>query len=154
MFLERLARRPLNYWTRRYSHDYYNPLAATRAHMVMLTNRQAGSGGDMLPAQFRQLGLGPIVGTRTWGGLVGVSMFLELIDGGGLTAPDYRIYDEGGRWIIEGHGVDPDVTVDLDPAEMERGYDRQLETGLEMLIEKLEAEPVEWPEHEAPPQDG
>ncbi|HMB53012.1 MAG TPA: PDZ domain-containing protein [Thermoanaerobaculia bacterium] len=154
VFLERLARRPLNYWTRRYSHDYYNPLAATRAHMVMLANRQAGSGGDMLPAQFRQLGLGPIVGTRTWGGLVGVSMFLELIDGGGLTAPDYRIYDEGGRWIIEGHGVDPDVTVDLDPAEMERGYDRQLETGLEMLIEKLEAEPVEWPEHEAPPQDG
>ena len=104
IFLQRLAKRPLNYWTRRYSNHFTNPLVSTSAHMVMLTNRQAGSGGDMLPAQFRQLGLGPVIGTRTWGGLVGVSMFLQLMDGGGLTAPDYRVYDGEGRWHIEKPG--------------------------------------------------
>ncbi len=151
VWLDRLSRRPLNYWTRRYSADYFNPLYATRAHMAMLTNRQAGSGGDMLPAQFRQLGLGPVIGTRSWGGLVGVSMFLEMIDGGGLTAPDYRVYDAEGRWIIENEGVVPDVTVELDPAEMADGRDAQLEAAIEYLLDKLEEEPVTWPEHAAPP---
>lgn len=151
VWLDRLSRRPLNYWTRRYSADYFNPLYATRAHMVMLTNRYAGSGGDMLPAQFRQLGLGPLIGTRTWGGLVGVSMFLEMVDGGGLTAPDYRVYSGDGRWIIENRGVEPDVPVELDPAEMADGRDAQLETAIDLLLEKLEEEPLPWPEHPAPP---
>jgi tricorn protease len=152
IFLERLARRPLNYWTRRYSADYHNPLWASRAHMVMLTNRSAGSGGDMLPAQFRQMGLGPVIGTRTWGGLVGVSMFLELIDGGGLTVPDYRVYDAAGRWHIENVGVEPDVVVELTPAAMADGHDAQLQAAIDYLLGKLEAEPIVWPEHEAPPE--
>lgn len=151
VWLDRLARRPLNYWTRRYSADYHNPLYATRAHMVILANRQAGSGGDMLPAQFRQMGLGPVIGTRTWGGLVGVSMFLELIDGGGLTAPDYRVYDAAGRWHIENVGVEPDVPVELTPAAMADGHDAQLQAAIDYLLEKMEEEPVVWPEHEAPP---
>ena len=152
VFLERLARRPLNYWTRRYSHDYHNPLYATRAHMVMLTNRMAGSGGDMLPAQFRQLGLGPVIGTRSWGGLVGVSMFLGMVDGGGLTVPDYRVYNAQGRWIIENIGVEPDAVVEQKPAEMADGHDAQLQAAIDHLLGKLEAEPVVWPEHEAPPE--
>lgn len=151
VWLERLARRPLNYWTRRYSAHYFNPLYATRAHMVMLTNRQAGSGGDMLPAQFRQMGLGPVYGTRSWGGLVGVSMFLGMVDGGGLTVPDYRVYDAEGRWHIENVGVEPDVTVELVPAEMAEGRDAQLEAGIEYLLQKVEEEPLTWPENEAAP---
>ena len=89
-------RKPLAYWTRRYSHDQTIPPVVNHAHLAMLTNRQAGSGGDMLPMEFQMQGLGPVIGTRTWGGLVGVSMFIRMIDGGGLTAPDYRIYDPRG----------------------------------------------------------
>jgi tricorn protease len=151
MFLERLNRKPLSYWTRRYSHHQTSPAVATRAHMVCLTNRRAGSGGDSLPMEFTLMGMGPVIGTRTWGGLVGVSMFVKLIDGGQITAPDYRIYDSEGRWVVENHGVDPDIVVDQDPVEMDRGYDAQLMTGLRVLQEKIKTEPRPWPTHEPIP---
>ena len=105
IFLRRLMRTPHSYWTRRYSHDQTSPHISVRAHMACLTNRQAGSGGDELPEEFQQFNLGPVIGTRSWGGLVGVSMFIPLIDGGGLTAPDYRIYNEKGEWLVENEGV-------------------------------------------------
>ncbi|MFQ6070127.1 MAG: S41 family peptidase [Candidatus Aminicenantales bacterium] len=147
IFLRRLAKPLHGYWTRRYSHDQTIPDFVTRAHMVCITNRQAGSGGDMLPWEFRQRGLGPIIGTRSWGGLVGVSMFISLVDGGGLTAPDYRIYDKEGNWIIENVGVEPDIAVDNHPAEMRRGYDAQLMKAIEILKKKIEEDPRPWPEH-------
>jgi tricorn protease len=147
IFLHRLRTEPFSYWTRRYSHDQPNPISATRAHMVCLTNRQAGSGGDMLPMEFQMLKMGPVIGTRTWGGLVGVSMFISMIDGGGLTAPDYRIYDTKGNWIVENEGVTPDIVVDLDPAEVARGYDAQLMKGIEVLKEKIKEDPLPRPKH-------
>jgi tricorn protease len=153
IFLQRLNKEILGYWTRRYSHDQTSPPVATRAHTVCLTNRQAGSGGDMLPMEFQMLGMGPVIGTRTWGGLVGVSMFLRMIDGGGLSAPDYRIYDGDGRWIVENEGVVPDIEVDLHPAEMARGHDAQLVRGIEYLLRKIEEDPRPWPEHEPFPVD-
>jgi tricorn protease len=153
IFLQRLDKKVLAYWTRRYSHDQTTPAVVTRSHKVCLTNRQAGSGGDMLPMEFRMRGMGPIIGTRTWGGLVGVSMFIDLIDGGGMTAPDYRIYDPQGKWIVENEGVTPDIEVDLDPAEMQRGYDAQLMKGVEVLLEKIKADPLPWPQHEPFPVD-
>jgi tricorn protease len=97
IFLARLAKKPLSYWTRRYSADQQTPWYVSRAHMACLTNRQAGSGGDELPFEFREKGMGPVIGTRTWGGLVGISMYLSLMDGSGLTAPDYRIYTTDGQ---------------------------------------------------------
>lgn len=147
IFLKRLNRKPHSYWTRRYSHDQTSPVYAPNAHMVCLTNRQAGSGGDELPEEFRRFGMGPVIGTRSWGGLVGVSMFLQLMDGGGLTAPDYRIYEEAGNWIVENEGVTPDIEVDLDPAEMQRGYDAQLQKGIEVLMKQIADEPRVWPSH-------
>jgi tricorn protease len=148
IFLRRLRAEPLAYWTRRYSHDQTIPdLVLSHAHMALLTNRQAGSGGDMLPMQFQMLKMGPVIGTRTWGGLVGVSMFYPMIDGGGLTAPDYRIYSPEGEWIVENEGVTPDIEVDLDPAEIARGHDAQLEKAIEVLLEKLEEDPRDWPQH-------
>jgi tricorn protease len=101
----------------------------------------------MLPMEFQLLGMGPVIGTRTWGGLVGVSMFLEMIDGGGLTAPDYRIYSPNGKWVVENTGVQPDVVVDLDPVEMSKGYDAQLMKGIELLRKKIGEDPRPWPEH-------
>jgi len=146
IFLQRLAKTPLSWWTRRYSFPQTSPPVTTTAHMVLLTNRQAGSGGDMLPDEFRRLGLGPVIGTRTWGGLVGVSMFLTMVDGGRLTAPDYRIWVPGEGWIIENEGVVPDIEVDLTPAEMARGFDAQLMKGVEVLLEKIREEPRDRPE--------
>lgn len=153
IFLQRLDKKPLAYWTRRYSHDQTTPAVVTRAHLVCLTNRQAGSGGDMLPMEFKMRNMGPVIGTRTWGGLVGVSMFINLIDGSGISAPDYRIYDPNGKWIVENVGIEPDIVVDLNSAEMARGYDAQLMKGIEVLLEKIKEEPRPWPKHEEFPID-
>jgi len=141
------VKQPLSYWTRRYSEDQVTPVFVSRAHMALLTNRQAGSGGDELPLEFRQKGMGPVIGTRTWGGLVGVSTFIQLMDGSGLTAPDYRIYTPEGEWTVENEGVTPDIVVELDPAEMARGMDAQLERGIEYLMEQIESDPRAAPSH-------
>ena len=153
IFLNRLNKHPLLYWTRRYSHDYISPWLGTNAHLVCLTNRQAGSGGDMLPYLFRAKGMGPVIGTRSWGGLVGVSMWIGLIDGGGLSAPDYRTYAPSGKWVVENEGVAPDIAVDLDPADFGTGRDTQLMKALEVLKKKIKDEPRPWPRHEAFPVD-
>ncbi len=153
VFLRRLAITPHTYWTRRYSQDQTSPFYALKAHMALLTNREAGSGGDMLPRQFRLMNMGPIIGTRTWGGLVGVSQFLSLIDGGGLTAPDYRIYNEKGEWVVENVGVKPDIEVELDAAEMRKGHDNQLMTAVDYLMKKIAENPLSWPQHGPFPVD-
>ncbi len=153
IFLQRLNKRPLSFWTRRYSNEYFSPWLGTRAHLVCLTNRQAGSGGDELPYLFRLKGMGPVIGTRSWGGLVGVSMFYRLIDGGGLSAPDYRIYNANGEWIVENEGVIPDIEIDLKPAEMAKGYDAQLMKAVEVLEDKIKQDPKPWPKHQAFPTD-
>jgi tricorn protease len=147
IFLNRLNTKPLAYWTRRYSHDQTIPPTTTTAHMVCLTNKYAGSGGDMLPYEFRKLGMGKIIGTRTWGGLVGVSQFIPLIDGGVLTAPDYRIYDPEGNWIIENEGVTPNIRIELDSEKMSEGKDVQLRKAIEEVMDEIDENPVKWPEH-------
>jgi len=152
IFLRRLDHPVMSYWTRRYSHDQTAPSKVVRAHMVCLTNRQAGSGGDMLPQEFRQRGMGSVIGTRTWGGLVGLSMYIPMIDGGMLTAPDYRIYSVDGEWIVENEGVTPDITVDLTPKDMIDGRDPQLQKGVEVLMEKIKEDPITWPAHPPFPQ--
>jgi tricorn protease len=143
IFLNRMAKRPLSYWTRRYSEDQVTPVYVSRAHMALLTNRQAGSGGDELPLEFRAKNMGPVIGTRTWGGLVGLSASLPLMNGAELTAPDYRIYTPDGEWTVENEGVTPDIVVELDPADMADGQDAQLHRGIEYLLEKIEEEPIE-----------
>lgn len=148
IFLERLLKKPHGYWTRRYSADQAIPALAVDAYMACLTNRYAGSGGDELPYEFRWHKMGPIIGTRTWGGLVGVSMFIDLIDGGGLTAPDYRIYNEEGKWVVENKGIEPDIVIDVNSEQMAKGYDNQLMKAVEVLMEKIEASPKKMPEHE------
>jgi len=153
IFLRRLDKKLHAYWTRRYSHDQTIPDFVTSAHMVCLTNRQAGSGGDMLPMEFRMRKMGTVIGTRSWGGLVGVSMWIGLIDGGGLSAPDYRIYSPEGKWIVENVGVEPDIIIDLSPEEMGRGYDAQLMKGIEVLMKEIKENPSPWPEHEKFPKD-
>jgi len=153
IFLQRLLKKPHSYWTRRYSADQPIPLLAVTAHMACLTNRYAGSGGDLLPYEFQLNQMGPVIGTRTWGGLVGVSMFIELLDGSGLTAPDYRIYNEKGEWVVENEGVVPDIILEQNSVDLTNGKDTQLMKAVEVLMEKIKEDPPSMPEHEPFPVD-
>ena len=110
---------------------------------VMLINQYAGSGGDALPWMFRKLHTGPLIGTRTWGGLIGIGGYPPLMDGGVVTAPRWGLYNpETGEFDIENKGVAPDIEVDLDPALWRQGRDPQLEKGVEVALKDLQEHPV------------
>lgn len=112
---------------------------------VMLINEYAGSGGDMFPYLFKKSKLGPLIGTRTWGGLVGIQGSIPLVDGGGVTAPAFGIYDaDTGKWMAENTGVDPDIEVDDRPDLAARGQDPQLEKGVDYLINELKKAKVKF----------
>jgi tricorn protease len=114
---------------------------------VLLTNFYAGSGGDFFPWVFRQQEAGPLIGTRTWGGLVKSSVHYPLVDGGALTAPDNAVFDPiGGRWIGENEGIPPDIEVLIDARSAAEGRDPQLERGVEELLKLLpESEEIVTP---------
>lgn len=100
----------------------------------MLINGWSGSGGDAFPDYFRKKQLGPLIGSRTWGGLIGISGVPELIDNGSITVPTFRMYNTDGTWFKEGHGVDPDILVEEDLAAMAKGTDVQLERAIKEII--------------------
>jgi tricorn protease len=106
----------------------------------MIIDEGAGSGGDMLPWMFRQLKLGPLVGKRTWGGLVGIGSFPGLMDGGTVTAPNFAIWTKDG-YIIENEGVPPDFDVDQKPADVIAGKDPQLDKAIEVILAELAKNP-------------
>ena len=118
-----------------------SPPVAHRGAQVMLINGWSGSGGDAFPFYFRQAGLGPLIGTRTWGGLIGISGAPSLIDGGGVTVPTFRMYDPKGQWFAEGHGVDPDIPVEEDPAQLAKGTDPQLERAIQEVMRRIATQP-------------
>jgi tricorn protease len=143
-------RRPLmSKVTARDGADWSSPTEAIYGPKVMIINEMAGSGGDALPWYFRKAGLGPLVGKRTWGGLVGIGGYPELLDGGSVTAPRAAIYGLDGDWEVENHGVAPDVEVDLDPAAFRAGHDAQLEKAVEIVMRQLKERPL--PQHPRPP---
>ncbi|MBN1301943.1 MAG: PD40 domain-containing protein [Melioribacteraceae bacterium] len=140
-FIELLNRKPLAFWAVRDGRNWQWPPAAVFGPKVMLINGWSGSGGDAFPDYFRKAGLGPLVGTRTWGGLIGITGAPTLIDGGTVTVPTFRMYDPDGDWFKEGHGVDPDILVEDDPAQMAKGVDPQLEKAIEVVLEALDNNP-------------
>ena len=129
-FIEMLNRTPLAYWATRDGATWPWPPYAHFGPKVMLINGWSGSGGDAFPDYFRKKNLGPIIGQRTWGGLIGISGMPNLIDGGTITAPTFRMYNPDGTWFKEGHGVDPDIAVDEDLGAMAKGIDPQLERAI------------------------
>jgi tricorn protease len=154
-FVELLNRPPLNYWARRDGKSWRTPFHAHVGPKVMLINEHAGSGGDAFPYYFRKLGLGKLIGTRTWGGLVGLSGNPQLLDGSAITVPTFGIYSVEGRWTIEGYGVDPDLVVINDQAELARGVDNQLDRGIaEVQAELAKAAPVYTPKPPYPNRSG
>jgi len=110
---------------------------------VMLINQYAGSGGDALPWMFKKLGTGPLIGTRTWGGLIGIGGYPPLMDGGEVTAPRWGLYNpETGEFDVENKGVSPDIEVEFDPALWRQGHDPQLEKGVAVVLETLKDHPT------------
>jgi len=140
-FIELLNRPLYNYWGVRDGEDWQWPPVASDGPKVMLINPWSGSGGDLFPWYFRQAGLGPLIGTTTWGGLIGISGAPSLIDGGGVTVPTFGIYSLDGEWIIENEGVKPDIEVVDDPALMVDGGDPQLERAIEEIKKALDTNP-------------
>jgi tricorn protease len=119
----------------------------------MLMNGWSGSGGDLFPDLFRKAGVGPLIGTRTWGGLIGITSNPSLIDGGELMVPTFRFYESDGRWFAEGYGVDPDIEVLEDPTALAAGRDTQLERGVDELLRMLAETPVVAPAVRPAPED-
>ncbi|MEO8724794.1 MAG: PDZ domain-containing protein [Acidobacteriaceae bacterium] len=118
------------------------PVGAIFGPKVMIINESAGSGGDAMPWYFRRAGVGKLVGTRTWGGLVGIYSYPTLMDGGSVTAPRAGIYGLKGEWEVENHGISPDIAVEMDPKSVSAGHDPQLERAVEEVMAELKANPL------------
>jgi tricorn protease len=140
-FVELLNRKPLAFWAVRDGRVWQWPWMANFGPKVMLINGWSGSGGDAFPDYFRKAGVGPLIGTRTWGGLIGLSGSPSLIDGGSVTVPTFRMYDPDGKWFREGHGVDPDIEVVEDYGQLAKGVDTQLERGITEVMKLLASTP-------------
>jgi len=149
-FVEVLGRHIESYWAPRYGTIEHTPNAAVYGPKVMIANEFSGSGGDALPWLFKQAKLGPLVGKRTWGGLVGIGPIPVLMDGGHVTSPSVAFFSPKGDWDVENHGVDPDYAVEQDPKAVSEGHDPQLEKAVSLAMEQLAKHPaveVQRPEY-------
>jgi tricorn protease len=139
-----------NYRTTREGRDMTTPIAGIFGPKTMLINEYAGSGGDSMPYYFRRAKLGPLIGKRTWGGLVGFyAPVPRLVDGGAVSAPNRGFWTPEGKWEVENYGVAPDIEVDQDPRQVRQGHDPQLEKAVAVLLDELKKNPL--PVHRKPP---
>ena len=145
-----LERKQMGYFAMRDGKPWTSPGAGIYGPKVMLINESAGSGGDALPYMFQQRHVGPLVGTRTWGGLVGTTGVPPTIDGGGITAPSLAFYDAKGEWRIENEGVSPDIEVEYTAADVIRGHDPQLERAVKEALRMLDQTPLKRVARPAP----
>jgi tricorn protease len=143
-------RKLMGYFARRDGKPSPSPAAGIYGPKVMIINESAGSGGDALPYYFKLRKVGPLIGTRTWGGLVGTLGVPATIDGGGITAPSLAFYDLNGRWALENEGVAPDIEVENTPAAEKAGHDLQLERAVQEALKLLEQSPVKRVPRPAP----
>lgn len=147
--LEKLMRKAWFYWQGRVGAPYWNMQYAFRGHLVVLCDERTGSDGEAFTEGFKRLGLGKVIGTRTWGGEIWLSFDNRLVDKGIASAAEYGVYGPEGKWLIEGHGVDPDVVVDNAPHATFGGEDSQLKKAIDYLQEEIRQRPVTVPS--APP---
>ncbi len=137
-----LDRKTLSYWNVNGLDPMKTPAVAHDGPKVMLINGYSSSGGDAFPYYFKKKGLGKLIGTRTWGGLVGISGNAQFVDGGSFSVPRFGIYDENGKWIIEGIGVYPDIEVVDRPEQLAKGIDPGIEKAVQVLLDELKQNPV------------
>jgi tricorn protease len=144
--LEKLIRKAWFYWKPRAGEPYWNMHYAFRGHMVVLCDEHTASDGEAFAEGFKRLGLGKVIGTRTWGGEIWLSSNNRLTDRGLARAPQTGVYGTERVWLIEGHGVDPDIVVENLPHATFKGQDAQLEAAIDYLKEQIRAHPVEIPQ--------
>jgi tricorn protease len=147
--LEKLMRQAWMYWQTREERPIWNMQYAFRGHMVVLVDENTASDGEAFADGFRRLGLGPVIGKRTWGGEIWLSSANRLSDGGLARAPMMGVYGPEGEWLVEGHGVVPDIEVDNLPHATFKGKDAQLDAAIQYLLQEIEKDPREVP----PPPD-
>lgn len=151
MIIERLRRKVLALgYSRTNDEATTYPDAVFFGPMVSILDENSGSDGDIFPAMFREAGLGPLIGKRSWGGVVGITNRGSLIDGGVVNVPEFGFANKNGEWVIEGYGVDPDIEVDNDPQSVLAGKDPQLDRAIAEVMAKLK-NPVKLPGKPAPP---
>jgi tricorn protease len=146
-----LDRHTLVYWHRNGLAPSKAPGIAHDGPKVMLINGYSASGGDAFPYFFRKMGLGKLIGTRTWGGLVGISGNARLVDGGNISVPQFGVFDQEEGWIIEGIGVYPDIEVVDRPEQLAKGIDPSIEKAVEVLLQELKDKPARKVTIPAPP---
>ncbi len=145
--LEKLMRKAWMYWQPRVGDPYWNMQYAFRGHVVLLVDHLTASDGEAFAAGFRRLGIGKIIGTRTWGGEIWLSQSNVLVDRGIVTAAESGVYGPEGKWLIEGHGVDPDTVVDNLPHGTYEGHDAQLDAAVAYLTNEIRRDPRPLPPH-------
>ncbi len=141
ILLERLRRVLVGMSTNRERAAMTIPQQLIVGPKICLLNQYSASDGDIFPYYFRKYGLGPLLGMRSWGGVRGIRGSWNLLDGGYITVPEDSLYGVDGQWVIENHGVDPDITLENEPGELLAGHDRQLETAVSMMMDKLGRQP-------------
>ncbi len=144
-FIEVLNRPLYNYWFTRQGQPFNTPVGAIFGPKAMLINEYAGSGGDALPWYFHRAKVGTLIGKRTWGGLVGIYDYPNLMDGGGVTAPRVAFFNPESQWEVENHGTGPDIEVDWLPAEVFAQGDPQLLKAVEVVLQQLKEHPLPKP---------
>jgi tricorn protease len=152
MLIERMRRELLGMqYARNIEQGFTYPDQVFIGPMVAILNENSASDGDIFPAMFRQAGIGPLIGKRSWGGVVGITDHGQLIDGGHVSVPEFGFTNAKGEWIIEGHGVDPDIEVDNDPKSVIAGRDLQLERAVAEVLKRTKDKPAKLPEHAPAP---
>jgi tricorn protease len=150
--LGKLLRKAWFFWQPRVGNPTWNMQYAFRGHMVVLCNERTASDGEAFSEGFKRLGLGKVIGTRTWGGEIWLSARRWLVDSGMATAAELGVYGPEGQWLIEGHGVDPDIVVDNLPHATFNGRDAQLEAAVKHLEELIRKDPRSIPPRPAYPE--
>ena len=151
LLLEKLARKRLGYNVTRWGTPNPYPADSPFGPMVALTNELAGSDGDIFSHCFKLLGLGPLVGKRTWGGVIGISPSHRLVDGSITTQPEFSFWFKDVGWGVENYGTDPDYDVDIKPQDYKAGVDPQMEKGLDLIMKELRRRPPKLPDFSSRP---
>jgi tricorn protease len=151
LLLEKLARRRIGYDKPRWGSPYPYPEYSVAGPMVAVTNESAGSDGDIFSHCFKLMGLGPLIGKRTWGGVIGIGPRNRFVDGGLTTQPEYSFWFKDVGWGVENYGTAPDIEVDITPQDYAAGRDPQLEKAIEVILKALEENPPERPTFEDRP---
>ncbi|MEO1069354.1 MAG: S41 family peptidase, partial [Cyanobacteria bacterium J06638_6] len=152
LILEKLARRRIGYDVPRWEQPDPYPSGSILGPIVAITNEHAGSDGDIFSHCFKLMNIGPLIGTRTWGGVIGISPKHRLVDLGLVTQPEYSFWFEDVGWRVENYGTDPDIPVDISPQDWAAGNDPQLDRAIRVILEELENNPVKLPDFSDRPQ--